>query len=190
MYSLEKQPPPILRCCLFSLLVSFILGCGYQIRTTGEPLGMTIDSIAIPMIESTASNRGVEPDFTRIVREEFISLARVPLAPEAEAQTVLTGRIYRIETQPLSFDVRNTDLSGDQASFSVTTSRRLIIRLDAKLTERKSGKVIWHDRHMEEKSRYDVSIDPLVNRRSEQLALERIARLLARRMYQKTMERF
>ena len=85
MYSLEKQLPPILRCCLFSLLVSLILGCGYQFRTTGEPLGMTIDSIAIPMIESTASNRGVEPDFTRIVREEFISLARVPLAPEAEA---------------------------------------------------------------------------------------------------------
>jgi hypothetical protein len=151
---------------------------------------MTIDNIAIPMIESTASKRGVEPDFTRIVREEFISLARVPLAPEAEAQAVLTGRIYRIETQPLSFDVRETELNQDTANFSVTKSRRLIIRLDAKLTERKSGKVIWHDRHMEEKSRFDVGLDPLVNRRNEQRALERIARLLARRMYQKTMERF
>ncbi len=151
---------------------------------------MTIDSIAIPMFESTASKRGVEPDFTRIVREEFISLAQVPLAPEAEAQAILTGRIYRIETQPLSFRERETDLNGDTANFSVTTSRRLIIRLDAKLTERKTGKVIWHERHMEEKSRFDVSVDALVNRRNEQLALERIARLLARRMYQKTMERF
>jgi hypothetical protein len=90
----------------------------------------------------------------------------------------------------LSFDVRETELNEDTANFSVTKSRRLTIRLDAKLTERKSGKVIWHDRHMEEKSRFDVGLDPLVNRRNEQRALERIARLLARRMYQKTMERF
>ena len=190
MYSPRAQPPPALKWSLLLLLGYFVLGCGYQFRTTGQPLGMTIDSIAIPMIESTASERGVEPDFTKIVREEFISLAKVPLSAETEAQTVLSGRIYRIETQPLSFDVRETDINGDTANFSVTTSRRLSIRLDAKLTERKSGKVIWHDPRMEEKSRFDVSTDPLVNRRNEQLALERIARLLARRMYQKTMERF
>jgi hypothetical protein len=152
---------------------------------------MTIDSIAIPMIESTASERGVEPDFTRIIRQEFISLARVPLSPESEAQAVLTGRIYRIETHPLGFNVQQEDLiGGDTASFSVTNSRRLTIRMDAKLTDKQTGKVIWHDSHMEEKSRFDVDVDPLVNRRNEQLALERIARLMARRMYQLTMERF
>ncbi len=190
MYSLGTHPPPVLRWSLFVLLGGFTLGCGYQFRTTGQPLGMTIESIAIPVIASTASQRGVEADFTRIVREEFISLARVPLASEIEAQTVLTGRIYWIETQPLSFDVRETDLNGETANFSVTTSRRLSIKMDAKLTDRKSGQVIWRDQHMEEKSRFDVGDDPLINRRNEQLALEQIARLLARRMYQKTMERF
>ena len=185
-----KQSPPLLRWGLWILLGSLTLGCGYQFRTTGQPLGMTIDSIAIPMIESTASERGVEPDFTRIVRQEFISLAKVPLSSESEAQAVLTGRIYQIDAQPLGFEVRETDVNGDTANFSVTTSRRLTIWIDVKLTDRKTGKIIWHDSHMAEMSRYDVSVDPLVNRRNKQLALERIARLMARRMYQLTMDRF
>jgi len=190
MYAHAKQSPPLLRWGLWILLGSLTLGCGYQFRTSGQPLGMTIDSIAIPMIESTASKRGFEPDFTGIVRQEFISLAKVPLSSESEAQAVLTGRIYQIHTQPLGFDVQRAGLSGETTNVSLTTSRRLTIWMDAKLTDRETGKVIWHHSHMEEKSRFDVSVDPLVNRRNEQLALERIARRMARRMYQLTMERF
>ena len=163
------------------------------VKSTGlesEAIGWTLADNRWRMSCCTASERGVEPDFTRIVRQEFIGLAKVPLSSESEAQAVLTGRIYQIDAQPLGFDVRQTDLNGDTTNFSFTTSRRLTIRMDAKLTDRKTGKIIWHHSHMEEKSRYDVSVDPLVLRRNKQLALERIARLMARRMYQLTMERF
>ena len=86
-----------LRCLVTVILLlacySF-LGCGYHFRADGRPVGIKIESLSIPLIESTSSNIGFEADFTRIIREEFISHAKVPLVSSSKAQAVLTGRIY------------------------------------------------------------------------------------------------
>ncbi|MFC1868134.1 LPS assembly lipoprotein LptE [Thermodesulfobacteriota bacterium] len=171
-------------------LFTIYTGCGYHFRADGKPIGIEIESLAIPLMTSTSSVKGFEADFTRMIREEFLSHARVPIVKRADAGAILTGRIYEIETRPLTHDIRQQTVAGSIITHETTSSRRLKIRLDARLTDRATGKIIWHDDSMEEEARFDVGPDPLANRYTQQQALMKIARLIAKRVYLKTMERF
>lgn len=153
-------------------------------------MGIKIESLSIPLIESTSSNMGFEADFTRIIREEFISHARVPLVSISKAQAVLTGRIYDIRTEALTYNLRQETVQDQLITHEVTNSRRLKVRLDIKLTDRSTGRDIWHEGAMEEKASFRVETDPLATQYYQQEALEKIARRLAKRIYLKTMERF
>ena len=153
-------------------------------------MGIGLESLAIPLVESTASVINFEAIFTGIIRNEFISRGRVPLVPLEKAQMSLTGKIYEIRTDPLSFDTREIEVNGTTVTYSTTNSRRLTVKLEMKLVDLKSGKVIWHDKAMEERSTFTVGTEPLVYRENEKLALEAISRKLAVRIYNKTMDRF
>ncbi len=167
-----------------------VMGCGYHIRANGEPVGIEFNNLAIPLIESHASTLAFEADFTRILRQEFIRHAKVSLVPEERAQMVLSGTIYEIKTSPLTYDTQEVSINGETRDFSVTTSRRLKIRLDMRLTERATGKIIWRDREMEEKAGFYLGDGPLETRYNRRIALQTIARNLSKRIYLKTMERF
>jgi len=149
-----------------------------------------MESLAIPMITSTSSWEGFEAIFTKIIREEFIARADVPLVPQERAQAVLTGRISNIETYPLAYDTQERTVGGISSVYRVTNRRRLRIVLDAKLTDRKTGKVIWHEPGMWEQATYDVSEDPLQTQYNHDRALEGAALKLAKKLFLKTVERF
>jgi PBP1b-binding outer membrane lipoprotein LpoB len=154
-------------------------------------MGISLDSLAIPMIESTSSDIGFEASFTKIVRDKFISQGKVDLVTMEQAQAVLSGRVYEIRTVPLSYRIEQQTVSGVVTTFEETRSRRLILKLDMRLTDAKTGKVIWHEKAMEEMAIFEVSEeDPLVTQFNQRLALELIARALADRIFLKTMERF
>ena len=174
----------------FLLLMCFMAGCGYHFSADGEPVGVSLENLAIPLFTSTSTDIGFEADFTRIVREEFISHARVPLVPEERAHTVLVGRIIEIRTDPIGYDAKPFTVNDRSGTFTVTTTRRLKIRLDVQLLDRVQGKVIWHDASIEERSSFQVDTDPLTTRFYQEQALEKLARRAAKKMYQRTMERF
>jgi len=174
----------------FSLTLIFS-GCGYHFQADGEPVGVDMPSLAIPLMESTSSFLGFEADFTRVIRDEFISHSKVPLVPRDEAEIILIGKISEIRTDSPTYDMTPTNkVSGDNTYYAVTNSRRLWITLDAKLLEKATGKIIWKEDGMEGQARYVVSSDPLTNRYNEKVAVEKIARRLVDRLYLKTMERF
>jgi hypothetical protein len=183
----------VLTGCLTGLIaiMASIMGCGYHFGARGRPVGIVLHSIAIPMMTSTSSELGFEADFTGIIRQEFISHAKVPILPSNEAQTVLTGHIYDIQTEPISFRRLEYEPPGQQPTgYRITDSRYLKVKLDIRFTDRTTGKTIWHESAMEEKARYSLTIDPLANRHNQQQALLTIARVMAKRIYLKTMERF
>lgn len=165
-------------------------GCGYSLRATGEPMHIRLDSLAIPMIESTSSDIGFEASFTKIVRDKFITQGKVPLVSAEQAQAVLSGRVHEIRTVPLSYRVQQQTVGGVVTTFQETTRRRLILKLDVRLTDTNTGKVIWHEKAMEEMAIFEVSEDPLLTQFNQRVALEFIARELADRIFLKTMERF
>ena len=172
------------------LLGFFITGCGYSIRSSGDPMGIKMESMAIPMIESTSSELGFEADFTRVIREEFIRNSKVPLVPEEEAQTVLSGRIYDIRTEPVSYDLDQQSVNGAVTTYTETRTRMLRVRVDMRLEDKRTGNVIWRDENLEEKTSYVVDRDPLVTRFNRKKALETIAERLGKRIFLQTMERF
>jgi hypothetical protein len=178
-----------LRYALCSML--FLLSaCGYHLRPSGEPVGGSIDSLAIPMMTSTSSVVGFESDFTRIVRDEFISHAKVPLTAQEEARYVLVGHIHDIRTDPQSYSYQQQQVRGYDTTFAETNRRRLRLILSVSMVEKSTGKVIWTEQSMETRGSYDVGVDPLVNQYNQRLALEKVARRLAQRIYMRTMERF
>ena len=190
---------PCLRCyklkfALLSLLTYWfmwsLVGCGYHFRASGEPIGVKIQSLAIPLISSTSSSLGFEGDFTAIIREEFVSRSKLPLLPKEEASTVLMGRISEIKTEPVGYTTLETTVQGEKTRYEVTDRRRLRIKLDAKLVERTGGKPIWQAKAMEERATFNVTADPLTNRFNQREAVREIARRFAKRIYLKTLERF
>jgi len=165
-------------------------GCGYQLAADGKPQGIQIESIAIPLMTSTSSQEGFEAIFTKVIREEFISQAHVPLVPQDRAQAVLNGKITHIFTDPLAYDTQEQVVGGIPSVYRQTNRRRLRLTLDVKMTDRKSGKVIWYEPAMWEQAFFDVTTDPLQNQYNQDQALRQIARKLAFRIYLKTIERF
>ena len=177
---------------VFAISLPFLSGssCGYHLQGTGEPVGIEIRSLAIPLMTSTSSSLGFEADFTRIIRQEFIEHAKVPLVPKETAHAVLLGTITEIKTEPLSYRVSKNRVNGRSFTYEETRTRRLSIRLAAKLMDRVTGKVIWEAPNMEEKASFQVYSDALTQRYSERMALQETARRFAKRLYLRTMERF
>jgi hypothetical protein len=158
----------------------------------GEPEGIEILSLAVPMIESTSSFLEFEADLTRIIRNEFISHAKVPLVSREDAAMVLIARVCEIRTEPLSYRLTQDSALGD-ATYEVTDTRWLKVRMEAKLIDRSTGDVVWEDRSIREKATYTVATDPpdpLTTNYNQKKAVQKIAKRLAKRIYLKTMERF
>ncbi|MCG6879756.1 MAG: DUF799 domain-containing protein [Deltaproteobacteria bacterium] len=178
------QPPKVFRILLLMMFCVFwISGCGYQLQATGKPLHLNIASMAIPLMETPSSDIGFEGDFTKMIRREFVSHSQIPLVSKEKAAAVLIGKVTDIRTEPLSYRVTDE-------TFDVTSSRWLKIRLEARLVDTKTGKIIWNDPNMVEKASFTVNSDPLKTRYNQRRATKKIAQLLAERIYLKTMERF
>ena len=175
---------------ILCLLCLGLMGCGYQLRDTREPVGIQIESLAIPLFSSTSSEMGFEADFTTVIRQQFISNTRIPLAPEEKAHMVLIGKIQDVKTDAVAYRGQDVTVGGYTTTYNVTSSRRLEVRLDVQLLDKRSGKVIWRDSGMRSQSSYLVSSDPLETRYNERRALKSIASDLAKIIYVRTMERW
>ncbi|MFC1884739.1 LPS assembly lipoprotein LptE [Thermodesulfobacteriota bacterium] len=175
---------------LSSVAISVFVGCGYHFKSGKETKGIEINSIAIPLMESTSSSLGFESDFTRIIREEFISHTRVPLVSKDRASAVLIGKIVEVSSKALGYDLLKRQRKGEEYTYEITDTRRLYIELEAKLVERATGNIVWSDRGMKERASYRVTTDPMTNRYNRKQAIRRMARRFAERMFLKTIERF
>ena len=175
---------------LISISGCLTLGCGYHFRAAGKPIGVSLESIGIPLFSSTSSFMGFEGEFTRVVREEFIRHSRVRIESKDNAQAVLSGRIYSLKTEPLAYTITQSTIHGFSSTDEVTRSRTLKIGLDVKLTDTGTGKIIWQDSNLTGKADYTVSADPLTDRYNQRQALISIAQDLATKIYARTMERF
>jgi hypothetical protein len=176
--------------CLL-LLFWAISGCGYHLQATDRPMGgLRIESLSIPLMSSPSSSLGFEGDFTEVIRREFVSHSKIPLASNDTAAAVLIGHVREIRTEPVAYITTQETIQGQTYNYDVTSSRWLIIKLDAKLLDRNTGNVVWADENMEEKATFSVSTDPLQTRYNQRKATETIAKLFAQRLYLMTMERF
>jgi hypothetical protein len=184
------KPSSYLFIICLTAVASVSLSCGYRFGLQNKPRGIEFHSIAIPMITSTSSVKGFESDFTNVVRNEFIAHAKVPLLSKEQAQVLLTGQIDEVRTEPLSFHRESYTVGSQVTHYETTQVGYLRIRLDIRLTDTATGKIIWHEPAMEEKAKYRTGSDPIINQYNQQQALIKVAKAFAKRIYLKTMERF
>jgi outer membrane lipopolysaccharide assembly protein LptE/RlpB len=172
------------------IFCSLTFGCGYHFRPGGFPLNVDLESIAIPCFSSTSFYPGIENDFTKVVRQEFISQSRVRIEDEAEAQAVLRGRLCSVTTEPLAYTVTQQTVHGLPSTDEVTRSRTLRVTLEVTVTDMATGEIIWHDSNLTEEAIFRVSSDPLVTQYNQRMALTSVAQVLATQIFSRTMERF
>ena len=184
------QVKALCRAGVVWLLIAGGAGCGYHFSRTGEPVGTGITSLAVPMMKSSSSLPGFEAEFTRVIRDEFISHAKIPVLAESEAYAVLLGKVYGIETDPYTFSSIQTSVQGKNADYETTSARWISITVDFKLVERSTGRVIWQQKGMKERAWYLVTADPLANEHYQRKAVREMADRLAKRAYLMTMQRF
>ncbi len=175
---------------LAAVVLILIAGCGYMFRADGRPVGLEIKSLAIPLMTSTSSAMAFEPDFTKVIRQEFISHSKVPVIPREHAHMVLSGHVRDIRTDPLTYDLDIRTVKENDVTHITTSSRRLTVELEAKLVERETGRLIWRADNLVEQAGFEVDSDPLITSHNQRRALQKIAARLAKRVYLKTMERF
>ncbi|OPX39151.1 MAG: hypothetical protein B1H11_03645 [Desulfobacteraceae bacterium 4484_190.1] len=180
----------LLFACTTLLLLT---GCGYHMHTMGKPIGIEIKSMAIPMVKSPSAFLGFEPVFTTAIRREFISHAKIPLVSEKNAAMVLIVNVRKIWTEPLTYRITKTKVSGNNTYYEVTNSRWIRAKIKARLVNRTTGKVVWEDNSINERTTYALTSnppDPILDRYNKKEAVRRIAEQIAKRLYLKTMERF
>ncbi len=170
--------------------VLLLAGCGYHLRQSGKPVGLEIRSLAIPLVKSPASTLGFEGEFTKIIREEFISHSSLELVSRDKADAILLASISRINTRAIAYDITRNTIQDRTINYEVTNKRRMWLRVDARLIDRKSGGLVWQEKGIRGQVDFAVSEDPLKTRYNRQLAIRSIARDVARRLFAKTMERF
>ena len=136
-------------CCAGRQLLVFCLcillcSCGYRFTGSGEtPKGM--QTIFINLIGNRTSEVGIEITLTDQLKNEFISKYRGKLAPEDQADGVLSGRITDVRTFTVS---RRTTQSA--------LERRVTITIDLTLTNQ-AGDIVWSARGMSGSETYSVS---------------------------------
>jgi outer membrane lipopolysaccharide assembly protein LptE/RlpB len=181
--------PPYFIFVVF-LASCFMSGCGYRFRGAGVSIGVSLDTIAIPIFPSTSSFLGYEADFTRILREQFITHSRARIVSKEKAQAVLSGTIRSMVTQPLTYSVTKQTIHGYTSTDAVTSSREMRVQVEAQLVDTVTGAVIWQDASFAGEAGFSVSSDPLRTGYDQRQAFIAIAREIATRIYSKTMERF
>jgi len=175
--------------CVSSVFL-ILFGCGYHFNLSGTSLRGGLHTLAIPTVQSSSTLAGLEGDFTNIIRREFLSHSTIPIVSRKRASAVLVGKIERVDTSPLSYDIQKQTVGGTTVSYETTSLRRIRVKMSIKMVNKGTGQVLWEDHDMEEKASYTLSNDPVENQYRERAALKEIARLLAKRIYLKTVDAF
>jgi len=186
----QNKSRALLFFALVFLACGLTSGCGYRFRGAGRQIGIGLDKLAIPLFSSTSSYAGYEADFTRILREEFITHSRVSIVSKERAQVVLSGKISSIIAEPLTYSVTKQTIHGLESKDSVTRSREMRVLVEATLLNQETGEVIWQDSGFTGEATFTVSSDPLRTRYYQRRAFIAIAEDIATRIYSRTMERF
>lgn len=116
-----------------AVAVSFV-GCGY---TTQSSLDATYQSIAVAPFENYSDEYDLQAPLTNALIRKFIADGRLDVVSADNADLLLEGVIISYHLKGFSFERKDE-----------TTQFLCVITAGARLTDRKTGEVVWEDRNM------------------------------------------
>lgn len=166
-------------CAVLTLFLSVITGCGYHFSAQEDGSKKAGISIYVAPFANGTRELYVDQYVRNALTDWFLKSTRMIVTlKEEEADVVLSGRIVRIYTMPLSY--RTGNLAAEE-------SVRLI--MEVTLKDRRSGKVYWEEKNLVGEQSYSVT-DP--NRRNDErrVAIIKLAYDLGERIYRPALTSF
>ncbi|MCW5981143.1 MAG: hypothetical protein KIT09_23875 [Bryobacteraceae bacterium] len=156
-------------------------GCGYRVAGRGDLVPREIHAIAIPAFGNATTRYTLTQRLPQAIGREFISRTRYAIVADPEdADAVLEGSVINYFSYPTVFDPATGRAAGVQ----------LILVLDIRLRNRRSGALVFERAGMQVQNRYEISADQAAYFEESDAALERASRDAARTVVSAILENF
>src|SRR5512135_2997196 len=164
-----------------SLLAVLLSACGYTMSKAGSqagPLGGKY-KVAVPLFVNGTYEPLVEKQVTSALKDELAIDGRWVLTDKQDADLEVLGKVAKFELQTLSYDSHERILE-----------YRVIMDMDVKVTEVKSGKVLWKDPNMATFADYRVTEDITKSKISKGAAVDKASKNCAEEFIIKVLDIF
>jgi outer membrane lipopolysaccharide assembly protein LptE/RlpB len=158
------------------LAVALISGCGYRFSGSGS-LPRDVKQVFVAMLENRTEETGIESILTNDLIYEF-SRSGTFAKGKQQADALLTGVIDAVTKGTIS-----------RISVNTSQERRVSLIISFRLTG-KDGEVLWSARRMSENEVYLVEKDKETTEHNRRLAIRRLSKRLAEKVYQRLTDNF
>lgn len=158
-----------------------LCGCGYHVSGHGDVMPHTMKIVALPALGNATSQPRLGTLLTADITRELISRTHYTVVSDpAQADGELTGTVTNFAAFPTILD----PISGRATGVEVAVTVQLT------LTDRHTGKVLYHVVGAEYRERYEVALDPQQYFDESSTAIERVSRDVARSVVSGILEGF
>lgn len=173
-----RRPGALAAAC--TLLLG-LTACGYRVAGRGSRLPEHLKVLAVPTLENLTPRFRLEQRLTQALVYELLARTRYRVvANEAEADAVLRGEVTAIESNAVLFD----------AATGRATTLNVTVRLNLRLIERATRKILYRNDHFLFREQYEISTDVPSFFEEQDPALDRLARDFAERVVAALLENF
>jgi outer membrane lipopolysaccharide assembly protein LptE/RlpB len=166
---------------LLASALPWLAGCGYHVGGHADLLPSEIRTIAVPAFGNVTARSRISDALPSAMMRELLSRTRYRVVADPnEADAVLSGAIIRYDEYPTIYD----------PTTQRATAVQVIVLLQAQLTERATGRVLFDRPSFEAKQRYEISVDDAAFFEESGVALDRLSRDVARSLVSAILENF
>ena len=168
--------------CTFILLASFgLAGCGYRLGGRGAQIPADVKTIAVPAFRNETARYKIEQALTQAVVRELLARTRYRIQPEpAGSDAVLSGVVIQFWSAPVVVE----------SSGGRTTAVNITVRMRVKLTDNRSGKVLFENPDYIFTETHEISGDAATYFEESAPAVERLSRSFAASLVSSIIEAF
>lgn len=155
--------------------------CGYHVAGKADTVPKTVRTIYVPAWANNTQKYRLTDKLPQDISREFVARTRYQIVNRAEdADAVLTGSVANYQIFPIVFDPATARASAVQ----------FVVTLNATLTERTTGKVIFSRPGFTFNQRYEISTKQEVYFDESDPAIDRVSREVARSLVSAILEGF
>lgn len=156
-------------------------GCGYRVAGSSVRAPSNWKTIAVPAFKNDTTRYRIEQRFTQAVVREFLHRTKYRVVQDQQsADAVLRGEVLSIETTPVLFN----GTTGEVTAMLITVHTKV------RLTDTKTGKVVYGNDDMVFRQEYQISSDVQSFFEESDPALERMSHDLAAEIVSNVLEGF
>jgi outer membrane lipopolysaccharide assembly protein LptE/RlpB len=121
----------------------WLAACGYHVAGHSDMLPKSIHVIAVPAMENKTSTFKIEQILTAATIHEFLAKTTYKIVSDPDGgDALLLGKVLSMEVVPLLF--QSTNSTTGSTTQAQATAMMVTMKCEVTLTDRDSGKVLYH----------------------------------------------